>query len=384
MNIAFGTLYDAKDIRRGSGTFYYMSREMEHQGHRVYYVGPIELRSPFISRTLRFLHRNIGKRYLTFLDPFVGKLTGQEVTQKLGTCDYDVFITNDLAMAAYTKTDKPIVLYTDVMITHDYSERRLPHSRLANLSPITLKLARITIKRGLQQADVCVFPAQWAVDEAVRYHNDPSKFVVVPFGANMEDPGAQVAMERSFLKVMHKGSIDLLFVGKDWARKGGDIAVRATMELRKRGINGFLHIVGGIPPYPVDPDCIKVYGLLDKTIVADREKLSSLYREGDVFMLPSSSEGFVIAVLEAAAYGMPVLAYDTIGVTEAVKDGETGLLMKLGQSEKAFADAIEKWFKDPSSYDCLVFGARKHYEKTANWETCISTLFEEIHQHLNL
>jgi glycosyltransferase involved in cell wall biosynthesis len=321
---------------------------------------------------------------LTVLDPFVGRLTGREVAEKLSKTDYDVFITNDFAMAAYTKTGNPIVLYTDVMITHDYSERNLPHSRLANLSWISLMLSRVTIKRGLQRAALCFFPAQWAVDEAARYYNDPSKFVVLPFGANIEDPGAQVAMERSFLKIIRKGTIDLLFVGKDWARKGGDIAVRTTIELRKRGISAFLHIVGGTPPSPVDPSCITVYGLLDKTIAADREKLSSLYRESDVFILPSSSEGFVIVVLEAAAYGLPVLAYDTIGVTGAVQDGETGVLLRLGHSEKAFADVIENWFKDPSSYDRLVLGARKHYEKTANWETCISTLFEKIRQHLNL
>jgi hypothetical protein len=115
MNIAFATLYDTRDIRRGSGTFYYMSREIERQGHQVNYIGPIEFKYPLISRALRFIHRKIGKQYLTFLDPFVGKHTGQEVTQKLLMADYDVFITNDFAIAAYTKTDKPILVYTDVM-----------------------------------------------------------------------------------------------------------------------------------------------------------------------------------------------------------------------------------------------------------------------------
>jgi glycosyltransferase involved in cell wall biosynthesis len=378
MKVAFATIFDGQDIRRGSGTFYHMSREIMRQGHTVHYVGPITFAYPFISRILRYSHRKLGWRYVTFLDPFVAKYTGQQITEMLATLDYDILLTNDFAIAGHTRTDKPIVLYTDAMLTYDYAERNLRHSRLSGLSPISLFLCRQTIQRGLEQSTLCFFPADWAVSEALKYHPAPEKIIINPFGANMDDPGANVADRRTFARILKKGRIDLLFVGKDWARKGGDIAVQTSLELRRRGIEAHLHLVGAMPPYAVDASYIKVYGLLDKADEADQKKLGDLYSSADVFILPSSSEGFVIVVLEAAAHGLPVWAYDTIGVTTAVRNNESGILLPLGQSEQAFADVVESWFSDPLAYDYLVAGARQHYENTTNWNTSVTKLMSRV------
>jgi acyl-CoA synthetase (AMP-forming)/AMP-acid ligase II len=266
----------------------------------------------------------------------------------------------------------------DAQGTYDYAERNLRYSRLSGLSPISLFLCRQTIQRGLEQSTLCFFPADWAVSEALKYHPAPEKIIINPFGANMDDPGANVADRRTFARILKKGRIDLLFVGKDWARKGGDIAVQTSLELRRRGIEAHLHLVGAMPPYAVDASYIKVYGLLDKADEADQKKLGDLYSSADVFILPSSSEGFVIVVLEAAAHGLPVLAYDTIGVTTAVRNNESGILLPLGQSEQAFADVVESWFSDPLAYDYLVAGARQHYENTTNWNTSVTKLMSRV------
>jgi glycosyltransferase involved in cell wall biosynthesis len=380
MKVAFATLYDARDIRRGSGTFYYMSREIERQGHEVRYVGPLTFEMPLISRGLRYLTRNLGKRYKTYLDPFVGKNTGRQVNEYLDGIDYDVLITNDYAIAGFSALDKPVVLYTDAMITRDYIERDLKDARLSNLSPITLMLSRWTIKKGLQSSNLCVFPAEWSANEAMKYHSDPTKIVVIPFGANVDDPGPQVAMKRDFESVFEKGTIDLLFIGKDWGRKGGDIAVKLVEELHHRTIQARLHIVGGQPSYEVDSAFVKIYGLLDKANDHDRNKLDNLFQSCDVFVLPSSSEGLVISVLEAAAYGMPALAYDTIGVRDAVVHGETGYLIKYGLSEKAFADVIEEWYRQPGVYNRYVAGARAHFEGNVNWSLSVSRLMNHIEE----
>lgn len=384
MNIAFATIYDPQDIRRGSGTFYSMSKEMERQGHTLHYIGPIPYQYPLVSRILRAVHARVGKRYLTYLDPFVGKQTGNEVTRQLANLDYDVLITNDYAIAGYTQTSRPVVLYTDAMITHNHLERNLPYSRLSNISLITLWLSRRTIRRGLRQASLSVFPAQWSADEALKYHPNASKIRVVPFGANITDPGVEIAQERDLSAALGSRTINLLFVGKDWQRKGGSIAVDTARELQQRGIDARLHVVGGSPPDAVDPAYVHVYGLLDKTNDAERRKIEHLYRICDVLMLPSSSEGFVIVPLEAAAYGMPTLAYDTIGVNGSVRHGDTGVLLQLGQSGAAFADTVESWFRAPDEYIQLSRGARKHFVETVNWERNIQKLFHEIESHLSI
>lgn len=371
MRFAFATLYDLCDVRRGSGTFFHMSREIEKHGHTIHYIGPIDYEYPPLSRILRALHTRIGKRYLTFLDPFVGRNTGQQVKNALKIANADLLLTNDFAIAAFTETNLPIVIYTDAMITHDYQERNLPESRVANLSPISLALSRHTIRVGLRKADLCVFPARWSADEAIHYGANPKKIAIIPFGANIADPGSDVATQRNFDKIIQKGCLDLLFVGKDWARKGGDVAVAVVKELNRRGKQAKLHIVGSYPPDGFSSNFIHSYGLLDKSVSEDLKVLDQLYRQCDIFLLPSSSEGYVIAVLEAAAYGLPVLSYDTIGVTTAVIDGLTGKLFNLGAPANTFVDEIEELYRQHGLYSQLALGARVHYEETANW--CTST-----------
>lgn len=382
MKVAFATISDARDIRRGSGTWYCLAREIQHQGHQVHYIGPLDTRDPLVTRALRRLHKRVRRRYVTFLDPFVGRVRGREVARQLAGAEYDVLVTNDFAIAGYTPTRKPVVLYTDVMIPLDYPNGVPAEARMANCSRLGVKLFQRTIRRGLKRTALCIFPARWSADEALRYGADPLKVKIIPFGANVEDPGTEIAANRRFAEAVRRGRVELLFVGKEWVRKGGDIAVETVFELQRRGMDARLHVVGTVPPNPVDTRCVTVHGLLDKAVDADRAELDNLYRTCDAFILPSRSEGFVIAVLEAAAYGLPTLAYNVDGVATAVTDGVTGHLITPGETEAAFADAIGRWFVAPEEYDRLAPAARKHYEETANWKTAVSRMFDEIQKRL--
>jgi glycosyltransferase involved in cell wall biosynthesis len=225
---------------------------------------------------------------------------------------------------------------------------------------------------------LAVLPAEWSGQAARSYCREPGKIKVIPFGANLADPGPQIAIGRTWKKVNGKGCFDLLFVGKDWIRKGGDVAVEAVRCLNASGLKARLHVVGAMVPGEVSPDQVRQYGLLDKSKPEEIELLKRLFTEADAFILPSSSEGYVISALEAAAFGLPTLAYDADGVRNAVVDGRTGLLFPLGSPGEVFADAVSLWQRQPAAYEALSRGARHHYETNANWATCVSRLIAEI------
>ena len=378
MRIAFATISDLRDVRRGSGTFYHLAEEIEQQGHKVFRLGPFDLDAPLFSRVVNGLHRRLRKRHPLFLDPCAGARTCLQVARRLHGIDYDLFLTNDMAFGAFTPTTRPVVIYTDVMIKPDYSEAHLPGCRLGNMSPLSLWLSRYTIRAALNRADLCVFPTEWSAQAARSYCGQADKIKVIPFGANVADPGREIANERTWGKLRAKGWFDLLFVGKDWVRKGGGIAVEAVGRLNASGLNARLHVVGAQVPGAVPPEQVLQHGLLDKSKPEDQGSLKRLFTEADAFILPSSSEGYVISVLEAAAFGLPTLAYDADGVRNAVVAGRTGLLFPLGSPAEVFAAAVRSWQSQPSAYEALARGAREHYETSANWPNTVRQLMPLI------
>jgi glycosyltransferase involved in cell wall biosynthesis len=69
--------------------------------------------------------------------------------------------------------------------------------------------------------------------------------------------------------------------------------------------------------------------------------LPALYRAADLFVLPSRFEGLPLALLEAMAAGVPVIATRTTGSDEVVEDGRTGTLVPVGDPA-ALAEAIAR------------------------------------------
>jgi glycosyltransferase involved in cell wall biosynthesis len=78
--------------------------------------------------------------------------------------------------------------------------------------------------------------------------------------------------------------------------------------------------------------------------ISDTE-MATLYQKCEAFVLPSGKEGFGIVFLEAMFFGAPVIAAHEKGAIDVVRDGETGLAVRFGDST-AIKDAIERLSTD--------------------------------------
>ncbi len=94
----------------------------------------------------------------------------------------------------------------------------------------------------------------------------------------------------------------------------------------------------------------------------EQEAKEELLRSSQVFVMPSRSEGLPMALLEAMAYGLAVLATEVGGIPEIVEPGVDGLLV-AAEEPGAFADALARLGGDPALRERLGEGARRRVER---------------------
>lgn len=93
----------------------------------------------------------------------------------------------------------------------------------------------------------------------------------------------------------------------------------------------------------------------------NRDGVAGILEESDLLWHPSRSEGFGLAVAEAMAAGLPVVAADVEGVRELVVAGETGALVSF-EDPAAVAEVSAALLSDPARYGRMALAARRRIE----------------------
>jgi N-acetyl-alpha-D-glucosaminyl L-malate synthase BshA len=107
-----------------------------------------------------------------------------------------------------------------------------------------------------------------------------------------------------------------------------------------------LALIGDGPERPRIQSLVRELGLAqDVCFHGEVADLVALYQASDVFLMPSASESFGLAALEAMACGLPVVAADVGGLPEVVVDGETGFLVPVGDVA-VMADRVRRLLDD--------------------------------------
>ena len=176
--------------------------------------------------------------------------------------------------------------------------------------------------------------SEWAKSSLVHdYGADPSRIHVVPPGVDLQSwlPGPPRESAEA---------VKLLFVGRDFERKGGPLLLSAFADRLERG-RYELDVVTKAP-LPSLP------GLhVHNELPANSDALRRLYSAADIFVLPTQWDTFGIAAIEAMAAGLPVVASNLNALPEIVADGVSGILVPQRDGD-ALADAIEQLGADPA------------------------------------
>ena len=258
----------------------------------------------------------------------------------------------------------PLMVYTSDATPTVYKQSRIgkafgssPVTRLL-IDPLTLRAEH----RIFSSLDLMLCPSPWLRDRAqALYDLAPGVAHVLPWGANVDDPGVSVAPP----PLAPGAPLNLLVIGRDWVAKGGPVAFETMQTLRTRGVDARLTVIGATPPALHGNENVTLLGPLDKGR-PEEERLFHRTLASAHFLIQPSFESYGFAFCEAAAYGLPSLCLDIGGVP--VRDGVTGHPLPADAAPSDFTDVVMRHLADPAGYAALRASSRTTFESSLNWD----------------
>lgn len=195
------------------------------------------------------------------------------------------------------------------------------------------------------------------------YHPPPGRLVVIPNGVDIERYAEAVDREavRRSIGVPPDAPM-VIVVAKLMTQKGHAVLLDALPRVLAREPALRTVFVGEGDLRGELETRVAAGGMAGSVIFAgNRGDIPQLLAAGDLFVLPSLWEGLPMALLEAMATGMPVVASAVSGTREVIEPGRSGLLVPVGEPEM-LADAMLMVLTDPQAAASLGAAARARVE----------------------
>jgi starch synthase len=166
----------------------------------------------------------------------------------------------------------------------------------------------------------------------------------------------------------------VLFVGRQFHRKGGDVLVESFRRVRASLPDARL-VIAGQPPGSVEGPGIECLGDLDKKSAEGWARLSTAYTSADVFALPTRFEPFGVAFVEAMHFGVPCIGPRAWAVPEIIADGETGFTVPVDDPD-ALADRLLRLLTDRGLARTMGEAGRQRARRMFTWERVVGRMLD--------
>jgi glycosyltransferase involved in cell wall biosynthesis len=276
---------------------------------------------------------------------------------------YPPSIVNDSRIEKWFFLDQTLLQAFD-----HYGLRRHIGSRMA-----TEVLARE--REGYQRSAGVIVHSDWAAESVRRdYQIDPRKVHVVLPGANV-DPMEYRRWEASHgPRQAARGPLKLVFVGKEWQRKGLDRLLRGLRLARAASSCATLRVIGcrreSLPPDLAAVDGVEWYGFIDKR--AQPGRFLDAVAECDVGCLLSRAEAGGISLREYHALGLAVLGTEAGGSPQHALPGAS-VLVPVEADDADVAEILLSIERDTGSLDRM---------RRTTWDNRHSMLWEATTENI--
>jgi glycosyltransferase involved in cell wall biosynthesis len=364
MRIGIVSPGDPRSLKIWSGTTAHMVAALERHCGEAVPLGPVwgvhDTWGRVRSRVSRMLTgRIVPYRQSLALGREQARLVGRRL-RRAGPLDV-LFAPASSEQLAFLRSDLPVVYTSDTtfgLIHRYYDDFHVP-------GPAGVAAGHEMERRALARAARILYPSPWPVRSAVDdYGADPSRIRVYPYGANVSGVPPRAAA----LAPKPAGPLTLAFVGVDWPRKGGPIALATLRALRAGGLDARLLVVGCAPDEARGVDGVEVVGRLDKGDPAGAARFERILLDAHFLFLPTRADCYGMVFCEASGHGTPSVATRTGGVPGAVHEGVNGHLLPLDAGPDEYAALLRRLWADEAAYRALCLSARDLYDRALNWD----------------
>jgi glycosyltransferase involved in cell wall biosynthesis len=266
-----------------------------------------------------------------------------QVQRGLRKKSYDAVLFNSQTLCRFVRGSMrrvPSVIVTDVT-PYQYDQMGDFYEHLQPPSSALARYKHRTYVDVYRSAHLIVPWSHWTKGSLIHdYGVSEEKIVVIPPGVDVQHWTAPPAEARQAQREQAERLPSILFVGGDFDRKGGPLLLDWFLQ-RGQG-HCDLHIVTRTPPKIAEA----IPGLhLYTNLAPNSPELMQLYAQSHLFVLPTRADCFGIALVEAMAMGLPVVATDVGGVPDIVEDGKQGFLIQP-QDGVALTDRLARLLAD--------------------------------------
>ena len=360
-----------KDRKNWSGTISYMAEALEKK-YEVEYIRVDE--NPQLGQAL--LNTKLMKMFSfkrNVRNMAISKASRKYIENKVNSIDCDLIfapaVSEYIALCSFKK---PVIYLTDATF------HALLDYYIYGASKHDIVVGNKVEEYSLKLCSQAVFSSKWAADDAVSYYKiSPDKVHVIPFGANIAT-GDYIPDRHNLGR-----EVKLLFVGADWRRKGGIIAIETMkwLNANDKEHEYSIDIVGTdiIDSYENEP-FVRYHGFINKNEPTGMSKITQLYKNASIYIIPTKAECCSMTYQEASSFGLPSITYNTGGTSSGVENGINGYLLEEGSSPEEFGIKILEMIKD-DKYTGLCKTTYEYYKDRLTWDAWlkdISKLIEDL------
>ena len=220
-------------------------------------------------------------------------------------------------------------------------------------------LRKLAARFVIPKADAIRAVSQRMKNQLIReFGARENKIIVVPIYIKTQNSKLKTQSDNLKLKTDKKKFV-FLTVGRLAPVKNISLQIEAMAEVIKKYPQLELWIIGeGAERNKLELKT-KNYKLeTNIKFLGWHDNLEEFYQQADVFLLTSNSEGWGLAVVEAASYGLPIIMTDVGLAGEAIKNNESGIIVLIN-NKKELAKAMVELIKDEALRKNLGAGAKQ-------------------------